>query len=347
MEELKGDLFGGVATGDARSESRPGEPKTIGFDFQVDRASLSRLTTAIPSLSRQIEGFGSLKVGGRFAEALQANAEVLVPRAKVYGLPVSDLRFPAEVELNPANGIGSVHSRHWSARLAGGSARGSTFLKLGSDRSFHSEVQLAGVDLEVITRLRSIGKKTSSGKISGKVALSGPNPDDVAKMRGKIDLDLDDASLVEMPIFKELDRFLGSARGGGLFEDGDIHGTIFNRTLFVEQMTLQGRLIQVHATGTITIDGGLNLEVLVNTNDVIPQSGLALVNAIPGLGQAIGRGEQTILRLASFLENRLLKFRVTGTTNNPNVQLDAGVAVGDAAVGFFSSVLRVPLGVQR
>ena len=101
------------------------------------------------------------------------------------------------------------------------------------------------------------------------------------------------------------------------------------------------------ATGTMTFDGGLNLEVLVNTNEVIPQSGLALIGIIPGLGQALGRGEEALIRVANFLENRLLKFRVTGTMNNPSVKLDAGVAVGDTAVGFFSGVLKVPIGALR
>ena len=198
-----------------------------------------------------------------------------------------------------------------------------------------------------LSKLQSTGKRPATGKISGKISLSGPDPEQTAKIRGKVDLDLDDASLVELPVFKELDRFLGSARGGGLFEDGNLHGTIYNRTLFVEQLTLNGRLIQVHATGTVTFDGGLNLEVLVNTNQVIPQSGLALVNLIPGLSQAIGRGEETFLRIAGFLENRLLKFRVTGSVGNPNVQLDPSVAVGDSAVGFFSAVLKVPVGSGR
>ena len=113
-------------------------------------------------------------------------------------------------------------------------------------------------------------------------------------MRGRVDIDIDDASLVSIPVFRELDRFLGAAKGGGLFEDGDLHGTISNRTLFVEQLTLQGKIVQIHATGSITLEGSLNLEVLVNTTQIIPQSGLALVNVIPGLGTALGRGEEAV-----------------------------------------------------
>ena len=347
VDQIVGELFGGVASGEAHGDIRPGGPKQAAFDFKVDRASLARMAAGVPSLAREVEGFGSLRLAGRFEEALVANAEVLVPRAKVFGMAISDLRFPVELEMNPSTGFGTINARHWNARLAGGTVRGSAWLRLGGDRSFQSDVQLSAVDIETIARLHSNGKRSASGKVSGKLSLTGPNPEQTAKMRGKFDLDLDDASLVEMPVFKELDRFLGSARGGGLFEDGDAQGTIFNRTLFVEQMTLRGRLLQVHATGTITLDGGLNLEVLVNTNQVIPQSGLALVGIIPGLGQALGRGEEAFLRVANFLENRLLKFRVTGSLDNPNVQLDAGVAVGDTAVGFFSGVLKVPLGALR
>jgi translocation and assembly module TamB len=152
---------------------------------------------------------------------------------------------------------------------------------------------------------------------------------------------------VELPVFQELDRFLGASRGGGLFEDGDIHGTIANRTLFVDTLTLEGRLLQLHASGSITFDGGLDLQVLVNTRDLIPQSGMAIVSLIPGLGQALGRGEEVILKIASFLENRLLKFRVGGTVGNPTVRLDTGVAVTQGAAGFFSSALKIPIGGRR
>ncbi len=347
VDQVVGELLGGIASGEARGESRPGGSKLVTFDFKVDRASLARMAAGVPSIAREMDGYGSLRLAGRFEDSLMANSEVLVPRAKAFGLPISDLRFPAELELNPATGTGSVNSRQWYARMAGGTVRGNAFLHLGEDRAFQADAQFTGVDIETFTRLHSNGKRSASGKISGKVALNGPDPERVDRVRGKFDVDLDDASLVEMPVFKELDRFLGSARGGGLFEDGDAKGTIFNRTLFVEQMTLRGRLLQVHATGTITLDGGLNLEVLVNTNEIIPQSGLALIGIIPGLGQALGRGEEALLRVANFLENRLLKFRVSGTMNNPSVKLDAGIAVGDTAAGFFSGVLKVPMGALR
>jgi translocation and assembly module TamB len=347
LDGVTGDLFGGLATGEARGEATPAGPRRVNFDFKIDRASLPRMLGGIPSLARGAEGFGSLRAAGLLDETLHASAEILVPRARVHGLPVAELRFPAEIEVSPTTGAGSIHARHWTAHLAGGSIRGSTWLRLGEDRSFNSDVQLTGLDLEILSRLQDTGKHPATGRLSGDISLNGPNPNDLAKVRGRVDLDLDEASLVEMPVFRELDRFLGASRGGGLFEDGDIHGTIANRTLFVEALTLEGRIVQLHATGSITFDGGLDLEVLVNTKDVIPQSGMAIISLIPGLGQALGRGEEVLMRVVSFLERRLLKFRIGGTLSNPTVRIDAGVAVTQGAAGFFSSALKIPIGGRR
>ncbi len=342
LDDLQGDLMGGLALGEARGETFADGTKEVDFDFRVDRASLPRMAKLVPSLARDVEGYGSLRVAGRYAGALHANAELLVSRAKFYGLAITDLRLPVEFEMNPATGGGSVHSRHWTGHVAGGTIRGNAWNRFGQDRSFQSELQLNGVDLESLSKFHPTGKKPPTGKVSGKMTLQGPNAEQLDKIRGRVDLDLDDASLFEMPLFKELDKFLGSSTGGGLFEDGDVHGTIANRTLYLDQMTLNGRLIQVHAVGTITFSGGLNLEILVNTNAHLSQPELALLNVVPGLGQALGQGEEALRRVASVLESSLLKFRVTGTTSNPNVKLDPGVAIGSAAVGFFSSVIKVP-----
>ncbi len=68
---------------------------------------------------------------------------------------------------------------------------------------------------------------------------------------------------------------------------------------------------------------------------------------IPGLRQVAARDEEARLRVANYLSNRLLKFRVGGTVANPSITPDRGVAVGDAAVGFFAGVLRLPLGFVK
>ena len=117
-----------------------------------------------------------------------------------------------------------------------------------------------------------------------RLTLGGPNPALPQRYRGKVVLDLDDASLVALPVFREIDRFLGAARGG-LFEDGDLLATIANRQLLVDMFTLEGRLVQLHATGTVGFDGQLNLEVLINTNQIIPETGRLMGDMAYRLGE--------------------------------------------------------------
>src|SRR5207248_1694415 len=115
----------------------------------------------------------------------------------------------------------------------------------------------------------------------------------------------------------------------------------------IEQMTLEGRAVQMHITGTVNLDTRLDLVALINTSQLIPQTGQALVAVIPGLGQAMNRRDEAVRQVSNFLSNRLLKFRITGTLRSPSVQIDPTVVVSTAAVGFFSGVLKLPLGLLR
>ncbi len=346
VEPLSGELLGGVANGFVWGTTPERGPKQLGFDFRIERASLPRALAFLPTLGKNIDGFGTLRLSGRLEEAFRASAEVDVGRARFLGLPLSELRAPAEVILTPGTGTGWLQVRRWSARFAGGQIRGDARFNIGEDRAFQGEVVLAAIDLESILLIESEVRRPASGKISGRITLASPSPALLARYRGKVDLDLTDASLVSIPVFREIDKFLGAARGG-LFEDGDLTGTIANKQLVVEEFTLVGRLVQLHTTGTVGFDGQLNLEVLINTNQTIPETGHALVTRIPGLGPVLGRSEKAMLQVASFLSNRLLKLRVTGTIRNPSVSADPTILVTDTAVAFFSGVLKLPLGFLK
>jgi translocation and assembly module TamB len=346
IEPLSGELLGGLPSGYLWGTTPSVGPKRVGFDLRVDNVSLKRASAFVPSLARDLDGSGTFLLAGSLDESLHATAEVDVAHARFAGLPLSEFKAPADLVFVPGGASGVLQVRQWSARLAGGQLRGDAWFHLGEDRAFRAETQLASLDIQMFTRLATDVRRPASGRVSGRVSLSGTDPAVTSGYRGRVVLDLDDASLVSLPIIRELDRFLGSARGG-VFEDGDLTGTIANRHLFVEQLTLEGRLVQLHATGTVGFDGQLNLEVLINTNQIIPQTGMALVSLIPGLREVLGRSQEAVLRVANYLSNRLLKIRVTGTLKNPSVAIDPSVAVADSAVGFFAGVLKLPLGLVK
>jgi translocation and assembly module TamB len=346
VEPLTGILWGGPARGTFWGGTPARGPRSYGFSLDVDQADLGRVLEFLPPLAHHLRGAAALRLAGRMDEALKATARVDVTRGAIFGLPLSELRVPAEVSYEPATGEGALSVRGWQARLAGGQVRGDARHRFGVDRAYRGEVHLAALDLATLVRTQVDVRRPASGKVTGRVTYSGPDPADLRRLRGKAVLDLDDASIAVLPVFRELDRFLGSA-SGALFEDGDLDATLANGQVVVEQFTLEGRAVQMHASGTVGFDTRLDLVVLVNTNQIVPETGQALVALIPGLGGVLNRREEALGRVANFLSNRLLKFRVTGTLSNPSVNLDPAVVVTTAAAGFFSGVLKLPLGILR
>ena len=279
-------------------------------------------------------------------EGFQASGDFQLDSARFARVPLSEIRVPIEVVSNGGEPAGIAHLRRWSARLAGGQLRGDAWFRIGADRAFSSTVDLSGVDIEPFARLETQGSRPASGKVSGRVTLHGTDPNQPRTYRGRVVLDLDDASLVAIPVFREINRFLGAA-GGGLFEDGDLTAAIGNQQILVEKLTLQGRIAQLHIAGTIGFDSQVNLEVVVNTNQIIAETGEALVGAIPGLRNLLGRSPRARLQVANYLSNRLMKLRVTGTLRNPSVVLDPSIALADTALSFFVGVLKLPLGLVK
>lgn len=342
LDPVDGEILGSPARGSVWGDTLPGQARRIGFGLDLEHVPLRRTLVPFPQLAKALSGTGTLRLAGRLNESLQVDAEAVADRGHIFGFPVSELRIPATLTYHPEAGFGSLQVRRMTARLAGGRLRGDARYHFGSEPSFTSEFHVDEVNLETFARLFTDSRRPAIGRITGRVTLAGHDPSDVRRYRGQIMLDLDDASIGELPIFRQIDRFLGSS-SGGMFEDGDLLATIGNRQINVEELTLVGRLAQLHASGTVGFDGELNLVVLVNTSQIISETGQALIRLIPGLGDAVGRREQAVSRVGSFLSTRLLKLRVTGTLRNPQVNADPAIIVTEAAVGFFGGILKLPL----
>jgi translocation and assembly module TamB len=344
LDPIDGTLLGGPANGRIWSEGA-GPERDVNFGMDLSNASLSAALAFVPFLSKRVAGNGKLRVSGRLGTTLRLELLALVDRARVFGLPLSELRAPAELTYNAGGNLGTLVVRDATARFGGGQFNMRSQFQFGADPRYRVHLQLTKLDLEGLARATSDARRTASGRISGEVEVDGGNPNDLRQMKGRVDLDLSDASIVELPIFRQIDRFLGASRGG-LFEEGNLSGQIANRQLLVNQLVLKGRLVQIHATGTIGFNEELHLDVQINTNQLIPETGLALARLIPGLG-ATTRRDQALQQVSGFLATRLTKVRVSGTLRSPQVSADPAVVVTQGAAAFFAGVLELPLGLVR
>jgi hypothetical protein len=339
---LDGELWGGPVQGEGiRVDRIAAGRSSYGVDLRLERIELPRALAFWPEADRRFAGAGSLRVLGRSEDSFRGTAEFRVDRARINGLELSELRIPGEWEFQPGGaGRGQLHVRRAAGKLAGGRVGGEAWFALGEHRDFRAKLFVDDVDLRVLSRDEN-GNRPIPGRISGAATLSGPDPLQPAGLRGELDFDLIQASLVDIPLLDELDRSLGSAQGG-VFDQGALHGTVADRRIHIDRLTLVGPLAQVHATGSLEFDGHLNLEVVVNTNKGVYEAGQAVIGQLPNVADAVQRQSEAIDRVTSLLARRLLTFRITGTIRDPVATVDRSINVR-AAIGFFLKAMRLSL----
>ncbi len=343
---LGGELWGSPVKGEGIWMDRPeGGRSRFGFDLRLDRIALARGLAFWPEAERRFGGFGALRITGKSYDAFRGTAEFRVDRGSVNGLELTELRAPADWSLT-TNGSrrGALQIRKAAGRLAGGRVGGDAWIALGDRRDFRAKLFVNDVDLRVISRDEQANRSVP-GRISGFANVTGSDPLQPASYRGELDFDLVQASLVNIPLLDELDRSLGSAQGG-VFDEGDLHGTIADQRIRIDRLTLVGPLAQVHAAGWLDFDGRLNLEVLVNTNRGLPETGRTLLAQSPSVVEAVERRAAAIDQVADFLSSRLLKFRITGTIRDPVANVDSSINAR-GAIGFFLRAMRLSMQSRR
>ncbi|HZW31592.1 MAG TPA: AsmA-like C-terminal region-containing protein, partial [Isosphaeraceae bacterium] len=337
-----GELWGGRVEGDGiRFERIGGGRSRYGIDLGLEGIMLPRALAFWPEADRRFAGAGRLKIQGRSEDSLRGTAEFRVDRGRVNGLELTELRIPAAWDFQPGeSGRGQLRIRQAIGKLAGGRIGGDAWVALGDRRDFHARLFVDDVDLRVVSR-EELANRPMPGQLSGFATLSGPDPLQLSGYRGELDFDLVQASLLDIPLLDELDRSLGSAQGG-VFDAGDMHGTIADRKITIDHLTLVGPLAQVHASGSVDFDGRLNLEVVANTNKELYEASQAVLLRAPNVANAVASQSEAINRVSALLSRRLLTFRITGTIRDPVAHFDRSVNVR-AAIGFFFRAMRLSL----
>jgi translocation and assembly module TamB len=320
VRSLSGNLLGSPIHGQFwRDAGGPGPP-LLGGRVTLERIELARLAAFLPGHghAQDFRGHASLSLEGHRDKA---TAEIRVVEANLFGFPLSELHVPAEIAHESGSGAWTVHIRRSSANLAGGLIGGEALVHFGARQGGHAELSLNNVDLKAFRWINANDRRPTTGKVSGKVKIDELDTARVERTRGRAHLDLTDASLFELPVFRQVDQFLGSELGG-IFESGELDATIVGGQFKVDRLALAGRLIQVRARGTVGFDGALDLDVLVKRNQVLSQAGRAVASTILDGGSSTRGGDSKVLETSKPLANGPVKLRISGTFQDTRVVAD-------------------------
>jgi len=185
--------------------------------------------------------------------------------------------------------------------------------------------------------------KMLGGLASGRVDLGGRNMRSAKDLTARVEAKLIQAAPGQMPVFQQIMPVILPGIGSNVqFQSGDLRGNLGGGVFRIERLTLIGDLARIYAEGSVTLQQRLNLDVVANTNQLgIDPAALRLLGlALPAFGPIpLGTMNQAV----SYLSNRTLSLRVTGTMRAPSVHVNAVPFLTESAVRFFMAQSGVPL----
>src|SRR5207248_4801162 len=106
---------------------------------------------------------------------------------------------------------------------------------------------------------------------------------------------------------------------------------------------LTGRVVQVFINGLVTLEGRLDLDVLAQTQRMGPPS----VQFLRFIGVRVPMAGpipvSLLIQASTYLSNRLIHLRVTGTYRSPTIQIEPISLLADEAVRYFVNQAALPL----
>lgn len=327
LPDLAGQLAGGVLRGRVRYNLA--RPDRSYYNLTLDKANADRLLAPFGAG----DGFGratklSVQVRGTLGRELRGTGSVTASRAAVAGTDLSDLRVPFEYAVAPGAG-GQVTVRDLNAQAAGGRVTGQAVYRWGAASTLEGGFRFVGVSLR---QLLGISVGITAGRFNGRFDFAGRDAKTVNDITGVLSGSFNDPNPFDAPVLRQLQPFLNPRQILTPLSEGDVRARLAGGVFRVERFTLSGNNLRVYADGTLALNGRIDLDFKAQTGQVAGGAGALALFGIPAVGPIpIG----AVIRASQFLSNRSVLLKVTGTVDNPTVQVNVAALLADEAIRYF------------
>jgi hypothetical protein len=336
------EVTGRLAGGDLRTRltydfRRPERSILILTLQRADGRTLFAPFTDMPPLDGPLDA----RLVSRLGREWTGSGQVLLTYGKLFGVTVRDARFPLGWGFVPG-GQGELRLGDATAQASRGRLTARADLAWGGETRLDGQVRFYGVDLgeflSTYTDAHAVG-----GLASGRIDFGGHNLRSAGDLTARVEATLAQTSAMRLPVFRQLVPFILPGPGANAaFDSGELRGTLGGGVFRVDRLTLAGRYARIFAQGTVTLQQRLNLDVMATTAQFgIDPAYLRLLGlSLPAVGP-ISLG--LLNEATSYLSNRLIRLRVTGTVRVPSIQVSPLLLLGETAVRFFIGDTRVPI----
>ncbi len=301
------------------------------FDFIASRVNLRRATSPFGA---DVSGSGSVKIQGRLGHAITGRADVTVDNAVAAGVGVRQVRLPIDWTVTPTSKTVRWQCRAGTASLGGGNVRIATQGSYAHSLNMNSTIRVERVDLAKLMQNGSAG----SGIVDGEVILRAKQARSPQQLVGTYDFEMKNIQALEIPVLDQLPKMVSlSPPTPGRGQDGaTIHGRIGGGLVHVDEIAVHQSNIQVLVSGQATMQGKLDLDVIVSTESTSPTDQLISMLDSP-LMLAAPAPIALIAKANDLLKDRVVRVHVGGTAGTPTLRLQPGKQLTQDAVRFFLS----------
>jgi translocation and assembly module TamB len=340
------DMSGGLAGGElgGRIALNLKNPERGHFNLTLDRADAGMVATPIHHLltgvtteptgpaTPPLQGALQVNLRGSLGREWRGSGNVVLTRGKVYGVDVTEWRWPVTFALNLRHGRGQVDIHDSTAQLAQGRAVGDASFVMGAASHVEGTVRFTDLDLRALVRSFGDVGSLAAGRVTGRLKFNGSQVQSLDDVHATLDAALTQTQALELPVLRVLVPYVPPGTGSTTFKKGDLQARMSNGVIRVQHLSLASDLLKLVVEGTMTRQGRLNLETTTTTGNLAGLNNatlLGLAREIPAAGPI---PVALIAQLSTFLSGRTVHLRIGGTLRNPTVQIEPVALLTEEAI---------------
>ncbi len=340
------NLTGGVGGGElgGRVVLNLKNPERGYFNLTLDRAEASQVVTPVQALltgdpteatgptAPPLQGALQVNLRGNLGREWRGSGTVVLTRGKVYGVDVTEWRWPVDFTYHPRRGRAQIDVHDSTAQLGQGRATGDASFTIGVVSRVEGSLRFHDLDLRTV--LRGVGDVGSlaAGRVSGRLKFSGNEVRSLDDVTATLDATLTQTQALELPVLRLVVPYVQPGMGSNTFQKGDLQARLANGVIRVQHLSLASDALKLVLEGTVTRTGRISLDSTATTGSLTGLNNatlLVLARQIPQVGPV---PVALIAEASTFLANRVVQLHIGGTLRNPSVQVQPVALLTEEAV---------------
>ncbi len=337
FQGIRAGVGQGVVAG--RIDCPLSESQSGSYDLRAQRVDVAALIQFTRFRNKSSRGTMNAHLSGTIGSQIRGRGDVELRRPSFDKISAGTTRVPIIYMLDPKRRVGRVETRRMTASFADGRITADIAVDFGSRLDINAQLRLAKVDTGMLLQSLAGVRDFDQGRLSGTLNMKGNAVRSLRDLQGRFLGELEDSQSLQLPVLNDLAVFANMGQvSRTTFDSGAIDIRLNNGIISTPGFTLQSDQAELFITGKANINQRLDLDVALQTGNIIPNFGLNSLIGSP-VAYLTAPGASILLESAEFLSNRVIYLHVGGTFRSPHFRLRTDQIVRDELLRYYMPTL--------